>query len=189
MSGQSIRRLFRADVRRLYDTACRCADTETPVVSALIRALPADLRLDDKFAVLRWVIGGLGGGQRTKIALALLGVDHTRGLTKSVRWAECARLSDKHNTGDSFRHGRAHGKDLIDGYLDEITDQLVALAEAHEFHYEPHSITLEVPWESLFELLSDICKLPPTSGIISAQLMGAQRGVSICRLWTFPRGI
>jgi hypothetical protein len=139
MSPQSaidpMRRSFRADVRRLYDTACR-GGTETPAVSALIRGLPADLRLDDRFAVLRWVIGGLGGGQRTKIALALLGVDHTRGLTKIARWAECARLSDKHSTGDSFRHGKEHGKPLIEVYLDEITDQFVALAEVHKFHYE-----------------------------------------------------
>jgi hypothetical protein len=140
MSHQSaidpMRRAFRADVRRLYDTACCCADTEIPAISALIQGLPADLLLDDRFAVLRWVIGGFGGGQRTEIALALLGVDHTRGLTKIARWAECAGLSDKHNTGDSFRHGKTHGKDLIEVYLDEITDQLVTLAEAHNFHYE-----------------------------------------------------
>jgi hypothetical protein len=136
VSSRATRTALRVDVGKLYDAGCSCSESETPALSALFRAIPAKAGYKDRFEVLRWAIRGLGGGQRTTIAFALLGAEKTRGLSKTERHTECARLSGgRYKNWDSFRHGMERGKNVITVYLDEITDQLMAVADEHDFSH------------------------------------------------------
>lgn len=131
--------LFSLDVRVCYETACKCSDDKTPALTALAQYTP---ELSNRKELLTWAAGMLGkGGERTDIAEALLGVDKTFGLSKDERWKECAKLSSKHKSGDSFRHGKVRGKSVIDVYLNETVDQLVLLANKHDFRYVVEEIT------------------------------------------------
>ena len=139
------REAFRTDVQTLYDTACCCGDSKIPAVTALVQALADDDGPQDRFDVLRWVIGGFGGGLWSQMAAALLGVDETRRFSKGDRWQKCADLSDKYTSGDSFRHGKVRGKNLIETILDEITDKLVAIADQCNFYDEFAPPDLDAP--------------------------------------------
>jgi hypothetical protein len=123
------RAALRAEIEKLYDTGCGCDGGTTPVFTSLARALGEADGVKDSLDVLRWVIPRLGGGQQSQIVSALLGIDKTRGLSKIKRWTACAALSDRYTSGDSFRHGKVRGKNIIDVYLDEVTDQLIILGE------------------------------------------------------------
>jgi hypothetical protein len=124
---------FRADVQRLYDEAGRCEDSQIPSITALIRCvITQEGALDDPFDVLRAAIGGLGGGIRSEIATALLGIDETRGESKAARWSRVAELDHTYTSGDSFRHARENkGQNKIEAILEEVADRLAALAERY----------------------------------------------------------
>ncbi len=98
----------------------------------------------DPFDVLRWVIGTrLGGGRRSDAAVALIGVDKTRGWTQRARWDEVAPILE-YKTGDSFRHGIERGRPLILVILDEVTDGLVHLANERGFTYKQTPLPLRL---------------------------------------------
>lgn len=83
--------------------------------------------------MVRWAIGRLGGASRSEGAAALLGIDDTRGWTQRARWDKVALILG-YKTGDSFRHGKDHGRNVLETILDEIAGRLCELAEEHEFN-------------------------------------------------------
>ena len=128
--------MLRIDVATVESKAGSYSDQETPTLTPLVRELiERDKNLNDKFDVLRQAISMLGGDQQSNLAIALLGIDETRGLSKDKRCAACARITH-HRSSESFRNSVVAGVKRIDIILNEVTDSLFTLANRHGLAYQ-----------------------------------------------------
>jgi hypothetical protein len=81
-------------------------------------------------------------------------------------------VGGRYKNWDSFRHGMERGKNVITVYLDEITDQLMAVADEHDFSY---GAPPETPDSSMDRLLKPDGSIPDWIGQVAEHRIASLR--------------